>query len=31
MGNNELPGWIAHFMIGIVLAFIFASVFYKKF
>ncbi len=30
MGNNELLGWIAHFMIGIVLAFIYAAVFYNK-
>lgn len=31
MGNNEMLGWIAHFMIGIILAFIYAVVFYKKF
>ncbi len=31
MGNNEMLGWIAHFMIGIILAFIYAAIFYKKF
>lgn len=31
MGNNEVLGWMAHFMIGLVLAFMYAAIFYKKF
>ncbi len=31
MGNSELLGWIAHFVIGVVLAYIYAALFLKRF
>lgn len=31
MGGSEILGWIAHFMIGVVLAYIYAALFYNKF
>jgi len=31
MGNNEILGWMTHFVIGIVLAFIYGAIFFRKF